>query len=78
MLKDINEILNKLPNRSKPGTDENILDQHSFSNQDEMGTNILSLLINLPKEKLITQNLTKNIEEFKEIKYPNKNLYFEK
>jgi hypothetical protein len=43
-----------------------------------MGTNILSLLINLPKEKLITQNLTKNIEEFKEIKYPNKNLYFEK
>jgi len=43
-----------------------------------MGTNILSLLINLPKEKFITQNLTKNIEEFKEIEYPTKNLYFEK
>ena len=43
-----------------------------------MDANFLSLLINLPKEKLITQNLTKNIEELKEFEYPNENLYFEK
>ncbi len=66
MIKEINAILNKLPDRNVPRTDDNILNQHSFSSKKEnMDTNVVDLFRNLPKDRIITQNLTNKIEDFK-------------